>query len=81
VNAFLSRIDKVRGEYAEGVVIHIIYVNLALILFFESYTGDYTSLDAALAALTDARTEDGNRIQARVFPEPHVAVFSPSFRS
>jgi len=51
VDAFLSRIDKVRGEYAEGVAIHIIYVNLALILFFESYTGDYTSLDAALAAL------------------------------
>lgn len=51
VERCMRLIEALHRKWGDGAALHVIYVNLALIIFFESYTGDYTELDAALAAL------------------------------
>ena len=52
VDAYLKQIGALHQKRAEGVLQHVLYVNMTLIVFFESYTSLYTGLDSAFASLS-----------------------------
>lgn len=50
----LSQIQALHARQANGIALHAIYVRMTLIVFFESYSTDYSAFDTALNALSFA---------------------------
>lgn len=69
-HTYIEEIHTIFHKIADGMAVHIVYVNLALIVFFESYTSNYAMLDRAFSSLS--KGIDQSNVEYVRTPFPNV---------